>query len=49
MSDSILRGNPQTGMYRLIRLLAVSVAVNSAAVTAYMSARRVKRSVKGSM
>ena len=36
-------------MYRLIGILAVPSAVTSAAVTAYMPARRLKQSVKSRM
>ena len=34
----MLRGHSQRGIYRLMRMLGVPSAVNSAAVTAYMSA-----------
>ena len=44
--EDVLRGHPQRGIHRLMRMLAVPSAVNSAAVTAFMSARRLKRSVK---
>ena len=43
-------GASQREIHRLTRMLAVLSAVNSAAVTVYMSARRrLKRSVKNNM
>ena len=49
LSESMLRGHPQREMYRLMGMLVVPSAVNSAAVTAYMSAQRLKRSVNSKM
>ena len=45
----MLRRHPQRRTYRLMRILAVPSAVTSAAVTANMSARRLKRSVESRM
>ena len=45
LSEGMLRGHPQRDIYRLMRMLAVPSAVNSA-VTVNMSARRLKQSVK---
>ena len=39
-------GHPQRGVNCSIRMFAVTLAVNTEAVTANMSARRLKRSVK---
>ena len=49
LSERRLTGHPQSGKYLLTRMSAVPSAVNSTAETAYMSARRLKRSVKRSM
>ena len=49
LSESMLRGHPHKGMYLLTRMLAVPSAVNSAAVTANISARRLKRLVINKM
>ena len=46
LSENMLRGHPQRGIYRLMSMLAVPSAVNSAGMTANMSARRRKRSAK---
>ena len=42
-------GHPHRGMKRFTRMFAVPSAVNSAVVTANLSARRLKRSVKRRM
>ena len=45
----MLRGHPQRGIYRSMRVLGVPSVVNSAAVTASMSARRLKQSDKSNI
>ena len=47
--DKRVEGHPQKGIKRFTKMLAVPSAVNSAAVTANISARRRKRSVKKRM
>ena len=50
MFERILPGHVQRGMHLLVRTLAVRLAENSAAATANMTARRLKRSgVKSKM
>ena len=44
-----MNGHPHRGVKRFTRMFAVPPAVNSAVVTANMSARRLKRSVKRRM
>ena len=49
LSERMLRGHPEGGIYLSMRMLAVPSAVNSAAVTANVLARRLKQSIKSRM
>ena len=46
LSDKRVDGHPQRGSKRFTKMVAVFSTVNSAAMTANMSARRLERSVK---
>ena len=49
LSERRLDGHPETGMYLLTRISAEPSAAHSTVETAYMSARRLNRSVKSSI
>ena len=49
LSERMLCGHPQRGIYRWMRMLAVPSAMNSATGVAYISVRRMKRLVESNM